>query len=310
MSVSQLVFATGIGLMVPLLWAALGETITELSGTINVGVEGVMVLAAFATGYVYQHDGGAVAALLAAIAVGIACGAFLSFLYVRRRADQIVSGILFTAAASALALVLAQQDTTPTTIKSIPRLSVPLLSDIPWIGDVAFNQNALAYAALAAVPCTHYLMQHTWFGLHARAAGERPLVDEVAGVSVRGIRYFALTLGCTLVAVGGGTLVLSTAGTFESGIVNGRGFIALAVVVLARWTPHKAILGALLFGLSQALQFQARGIWGLSALPSDVLLMIPFVLAIFALVAGRHSRYPTAVGEPYRPRAEVGPNSQ
>lgn len=306
MSTVQLVLATGITLMAPILWAALGELITEQSGTLNVGIEGVMILAAFTTALVFQRSGSPALAVLAALGSGLVCAVLLGALYIRRGTDQIVTGIVFSSAAVGVAAVLSEKTlgSGSVEVSSLPTLSVPLLSKLPWIGPILFEQNALVFAALVAVPCVWYLMHRTWFGLHARAAGERPIVPETAGLSVRGIRYVGLGLGCALTAVGGATLVLSVAGTFQPGVTNGRGYIALAVVVLARWSPYRAVLGALIFGLAQALQFQADSVAVLKDVPTSILLMVPYVVAVLVVLFTHGSRYPGAAGAPYRPRAE------
>jgi general nucleoside transport system permease protein len=306
MTTAQLVLATGIALLAPILWAALGELITEVSGVINVGIEGVMIVGAFATVLAFQRTGSSVAAIVAAAATGLACAVVLGALYVGRAADQIVTGIVFSSAAVAIAAVLAEKTLASDAVKvsSLPAVEVPVLSTLPWLGPVLFRQNVLIYGALLAVPCVAYLMHHTWFGLHARAAGERPLAIETAGVSVRGVRFTALIMGCLLVAIGGATLVLSTATTFQPGVTGGRGYIALAVVVLARWHPGRAVLAALIFGLAQALQFQADRVPLVENVPTTLVLMTPYAVAVVVVLLARGSRYPAAVGAPYRPRTE------
>jgi simple sugar transport system permease protein len=303
MSSAQTVLASGIALMAPVLWASLGELITEQAGLLNLGIEGVMIMAAFGCALAYQETGSPLAALAVAIVCGLLAAALLGVLYIRLNADQIVTGIVFGGAMTGLAAVLTERYLLDSHVSSIGTVSIPALSGLPWIGSVLFEQNALVYAAVLAIPCVYYLLHKTWFGLHARAAGERPLVDETAGISVRGIRAVALTLGCVLIAVGGATLVLSTSGTYTVGMTGGRGYIALAVVVLARWNPFAAALGALLFGLAQALQFDIGSIPLVSHLPQDIVLMIPYIVAATVVLFTRGSRYPEAVGTPYRPQA-------
>jgi len=300
MTVLELVIATGVALMAPILWAALGELITELSGTLNIGIEGVMIFAAFTTALVYQQTGNAGLAVTAAVASGVATGAALSVLYIRIGTDQIVTGIVFTAIALGIATVLAESLLGGARTASLPAVRIPLLSNIPVVGSVLFAHNLLVYSAILAVPCVAYLVRRTWFGLHLRAAGQYPLVVETAGLNVRALRSVALVLGCVMVAMGGATLILSTASTFQPGSTGGRGFIALAVVVLARWNPFAAILGALVFGLAQAFQFQAGQLPLVSSIPYDFVLMTPYLAAVAVVVVVQGSRYPAAVGVPYR----------
>ena len=303
MSTTQLVLASGITLMAPVLWASLGELVSEQAGVMNIGIEGVMILAAFVAALVYQRTGSAVEAVVLSLLAGLGCGVILAVLFVWLRTDQIVTGIVFVGLATGLAAVLSEQYLDNARVASIGAWSVPLLSDLPWIGTVLFDHNILVFAAIVAIPVIAYLLHGTWFGLHARAAGERPLVDETAGLSVRGIRTVAVLIGCVMAAMGGVTLVLSTAGTFTPGITAGRGYLALAVVVLARWNPVGAGLAAFLFGVAQALQFQVAGIPLLSGLPQDIVLMIPYVVAATVVLVTSGSRYPEAVGVPYRPQA-------
>jgi simple sugar transport system permease protein len=147
------------------------------------------------------------------------------------------------------------------------------------------------------------LLQKTWFGLSVRATGEAPRAVEAAGLNVLRLRYPAVILGCVLISLGGATLVASTSGGFVLGITAGRGFIALAVVVLVQWKPLLAVLGALLFGVAQSLQFQAQSLGPLADIPSEFILMLPYLVTILAVVIARGSRYPAAVGVPFRRHA-------
>jgi general nucleoside transport system permease protein len=179
-------------------------------------------------------------------------------------------------------------------------VSVPLLRDLPWIGDVLFRQSLIVYVVIALVPVVFYLTRRTWFGLYARAASEYPRAAESAGLSVPWLRSTAVVIGCMLTAVGGAQLFAS-AGGFVSGYTSGRGFIALAIVVLARWNPFAVLGASLLFGVTQALQFEARNIGLLADVPTSILVALPYVVTIVAVVLARGSRYPAGVGIPFRP---------
>jgi general nucleoside transport system permease protein len=301
---AQNIFILGVALMVPMLWAALGETIVEQSGVLNVGVEGVMLIGAFCTAYGVDKGGSLYIGLLFAIGAGIASGAVLSLLYVRLGTDQIVTGILFNVFAFGLTTTLAQKYVSATAVTPFPKLKIPGFGDIPWLGKILFRQDALVYAAFIAAPIVFYLVQRTWFGLYARAASEHPRAAESAGLDVWRLRYVAVILGCALTAVGGAVL-FSNSGGFVAGLTNGRGFIALAVVVLARWNAFWVVAASLLFGVAQALQFQVEHLGPLQHVPPDMLIALPYAVTILAVIIARGSRYPAAIGVPYRPSAKA-----
>jgi ABC-type uncharacterized transport system permease subunit len=298
------VFTLGVALMVPMLWAAYGELIVEQSGVLNVGIEGVMLIGAFAAAVGVNYGGSIYLGLLIAIGAGMLSGLVLALFYVRLGTDQIVTGILFNVFAFGLTTTLAQRYVNAGVVTALPRWKIPLLGDIPYLGDIVFNQDLLVYAALLAAPVIFYLVHRTWFGLYARAASEHPRAAESAGLNVWDLRYVAVVLGCALVAVGGVSL-FSNSGGFVSGLTNGRGFIALAVVVLARWNPFGVVAASLLFGVTQALQFQSQNLGPLKHVPPEIMIALPYIVVILAVVFARGSRYPSAVGVPYRPSVKT-----
>ena len=301
MNVTVAVFSIGVSLMAPILWAALGELVVEESGVINVGIEGVMLIGCFAAAIGYRYAAGLYVGLVLAVGAGALCGIVLCAPYVRLGADQIVTGIVFNLFAVGLTTTLYQKYLGGGVAATFPDLKIPGLGDIPWLGKILFRHNFLVYAAFLAAPVVFCLVRRTWFGLYARAASEHPRAAEAAGLDVWRLRYPAVVFGCMLAAVGGATLVLTTSGGFVPGMTEGRGFIALAVVVLARWNPFGVILGCLLFGVAQALQFQVQNLGPLANVPSDFVLAFPYVVTVLAVVFARGSRYPAAVGVPYRP---------
>lgn len=301
MSTSQTIVSLGIALMIPMLLAALGELIIEQAGVINVGIEGVLLIGAFGTAVGVNYGGESIwVGLLVAAGAGMACGIVLAVLYVRLGTDQIITGILFNIFAFALTTTLAAKYVSASPSASFPEWDIPLLQSIPWLGEVLFKQDLLVYAALLAAPLVFYLVRRTWFGLYARSAAEFPRASESAGLNVFRLRYVAVVLGCTITAVGGAQLFANSGG-FVSGYTNGRGFIALGIVVLARWNPLATVAAALLFGIAQALQFQSQNLGFVSDVPTHVLVALPYVVTIAAVVLARGSRYPAAVGVPFRP---------
>jgi general nucleoside transport system permease protein len=300
-STSQTLFSLGIALMVPMLFAALGELIIEKSGVLNVGIEGVMLIGAFGAAVgVNYGDGSIWIGVLIAVGAGLVCGLILALLYVRLGTDQIVTGIMFNIVAFALTTTLSAKYVHASESADFPKWNVPLVHDLPWVGNVLFEQDVLVYASVALAFGVFYLMRRTWFGLYARAASEFPRAAESAGLNVWRLRYVAVIVGCVLTAIGGAQLFANSGG-FVAGYTNGRGFIALAIVVLARWNPLMVVLASLLFGVTQALQFEADRLGFLGDIPSHILIALPYILVLVAVVFARGSRYPAAVGIPFRP---------
>jgi simple sugar transport system permease protein len=297
----QTLFSLGIALMVPMLFAALGEVIIEKSGVLNVGIEGVLLVGAFAAAVGVNYGNGSIwVGLLVAIGAGVVCGIILALLYVRLGTDQIVTGIMFNILAFGLTTTLAAKYVHASESAQFPDWHIPLLHDIPGVGNVLFDQDVLVYASIVLAALVFYLTRRTWFGLYSRAASEFPRAAESAGLNVWRLRYAAVIVVCVLAAVGGAELFANSGG-FVAGYTNGRGFIALAIVVLARWNPFWVVAASLLFGVAQALQFEADKLGFLGDIPSHVLVALPYILVLAAVVFARGSRYPAAVGIPFRP---------
>jgi simple sugar transport system permease protein len=293
-------FVIGLQLMVPILLAALGEAITEKGGVLNVGIEGVMVIAAFTTAFAGINSGNVTVAILAGTGAGIASGAVLAFAYVRRGMDQIVTGLMFNLLAIGFMGVLHSIYLAGKNGPTLPLIRIPGIADIKWIGSIISQQNAMLYVALAMIVVVHFALYRTWWGLYLRAAGERPMAAESGGLDIRRLRYPAVIIGCALAGMGGGALVLTTSGGFVPGMTAGRGFIALGVVVLARWRPVFIFAAALGFGLAQGLQFLAARVDALAVLPGQVWIALPYAVTVAVVVFAPGSRYPAAVGIPYR----------
>jgi general nucleoside transport system permease protein len=274
----------------PILFAALGETIIERAGVLNLGIEGTMLLSAF-TGFLAAHLTGSVwLGLLVAMLTGVVLSVLLGFLTVTLGLNQHVSGLGITLLASGLALyifriVYGGSSTPPSLETSFPLLPI---ANRTWL-EPLFSQYWLTYLAIILVPFLGWLLAQTRFGLRVRSVGMNPEAADVAGVNVYRVRYQALILGGALIGLGGAFLSLAQLGAFTHGVVNGRGWVAIAIV----------IFGALLFGFVQALQLrlQAQGV----PLPYEALLALPYVVTIIVLaVAGRNASYPAALLKPYR----------
>lgn len=284
----------------PLLLAALGETIVQRAGIINIGLEGLVIGGAFGA-LVGATHGGAGIGLLVGIAAGIAL-AILFYVFVDLLGtDQIVTGtaitILGLGLTGALYRTMYGASGAALSIDTIAPISIPVLSAIPLIGPALFRQPLVTYFAYALIPATWWWMYRTHGGLALRAIGESPNAALVSGVPISRYRLAALCFGGALGGLAGATLVVAQVGTFAEGMSAGRGFIAIAVVVLGRWNPIGVALAALVFGAAMAVQFWIQAL-GLD-IPYQIVLALPYVLTLAALagIAGR-VRAPVALGKP------------
>ena len=290
---------TGFQLAIPILFASLGETLMEQSGVLNIGIEGVMLIGAFVTALTTINGGSIPMAILAGIGSGVLMGMVLSLLYVRLGLDQVVTGLMFNLFTFGFTALLHGIWIGGKIGGTLENLDLPLVRDIPWLGEILGRQNAMFYFAIAMSFIVFVLLRKTWLGLYIRAVGEQPSAAESSGLDVWKLRYTAVIFGAVLTAFAGSALVLSSSGGFVPGLTSGRGFIALAVVVVARWNPLVVALVALLFGMTQGLQFLAGRIGALADIPDQVWLSLPYVAAIAVLLQSRGIMYPKAVGVPY-----------
>jgi simple sugar transport system permease protein len=297
------IITIGIGLAVPILWAALGEIIAEQAGVINIGVEGVMLIAALITAMVMSAVDNFLISMLAGLGVGIAVGVVLGWFYVYRGMNQIITGIVFNIFALGLttALFTYAEYLSEELQRTLPNVSIPLLSDLPWVGEAVFQQDLTFYGAVLASLVVFHLLLRSWFGLYVRAAGQRPSAVVSTGRDVRRVRFAAVIFACAMAGIGGATLVLSVAGSFNVNLTAGQGIVALAVVVLARWNPFVTVIACIVFGMARALQFQVENLGVLADVPVEVWIALPYIVTIVALVFARGSRYPPALGIPFIP---------
>lgn len=292
----------GVALAVPLLLASLGEIMAEKSGVINVGIEGMVLagaLAGFAGSFVAHSPW---AGALAAAGAGVALAALLALLSVRYGSDQVVVGTAINILALGLTGVFARALFPDATAGAAPFAAAPILglSHLPFIGTALFSQNALGYLAWLLVPLCWFFLFRTRPGLRLRAAGEYPEAAEGAGVHVGRVRTLATLWGGGLAGLAGAYLSIGYTNGFVENMSGGRGFIALAVVILGRWNPLGAAVAALLFGLASALQYQFQATT--VRVPHQLLLALPYLLTLAALLLRSRlkSSPPAALGEPYR----------
>ncbi len=293
------ILASGIRLATPYLYAAIGETFSQKSGVLNLGVEGQMLLGSFAAFYVTYTTGNLWFGLLAAIMVGAFMGLAMAFVTVHLQAKQGISGIGFYLFGLGMSDLLFQKLMgTVETVRGFPRVSIPILSGIPGVGDIFFNQNILVYGAYLLVPIAWFVLNKTTLGLKIRSVGENPDAADSLGVSVKRIRYFTIILGGILSGIAGASLSIALLNVFQQNMTSGLGFIAVALVYFGGWRPLGVLGGALLFSLVNSLQLWIQ-VLGLP-IPSELAVMMPYILTIIVLVATASKiRSPSALTKPF-----------
>lgn len=296
-------WAASLRIATPLIFGVLGALLCERAGVLNLGIEGIFVVGAM-TGWMAVWLGGSLwtGVIVAAVAGG-AFGALHALLTVGMGLSQHVSGLgitLFaTSAASFTYRTALPQVTSPPRIEPFRALDIPVLSDLPFIGPVLFQQTALTWLALAMVLIVWWVMERSALGVAIKAVGDNPDAVNAQGLSVRRLRTGAIIAGSALMALGGAFLTMSAFDAFFFGMVNGRGWICIALVIFASWRPGKALLGALLFGMFDALQVRLQTEAG-AVVPGQIFLMAPYILSIIALViAARRADYPRALLQPW-----------
>ena len=277
---------------------------TERAGVLNLGIEGIMLLGAM-TGFTAAYFSGNLwLGVAAAAATGIVFGTLMGLLTVSLGLSQHVSGLGVTLLCSGLAFFLYRlvfgQPSQPPNVEAFDTVPLPLLADIPGLGPVLFDQFALVYIVFLLVPLSAFLLYRTPWGLNLRTVGENPQAAASAGVSVAALRYQALIVSGMLMGVAGAYLAIAQFNAFTFGVISGRGWVCIALVVLGQWDPWRVALAALLFGSVDALQLRLQSA-GAIDLPYQVFLMMPFVVTILGMaVLARSARAPAALLIPFR----------
>ncbi|HAB38047.1 MAG TPA: ABC transporter permease [Rhodobacteraceae bacterium] len=297
-------WAAAIRIASPLIFATLGELICERAGVLNLGIEGIMVSGAFA-GWMAVYSGtGLWSGVCIAMLVGMLFGLLHSTLTVPFGLSQHVVGLgvtLLATSSTYYAYRLALPEvTSPPKIEAFQPYEVPILVDIPLIGTALFSQTPLTYLALVLVVLVAVILYRTPLGLAVRAAGENPAAVAAQGLSVTAIRMGAVIVGSGLMAVGGAFLTMSAFDSFFFEMVNGRGWICIALVVFGSWQPGKALLGAVLFAAFDALQIRVQQTSFGTQIPYQFFLMMPYILSILALIImSRRAEVPAALMIPF-----------
>jgi ABC-type uncharacterized transport system permease subunit len=295
------VLSAAVRLATPLVYTALGEIFAERSGVINLGVEGIMLLGGFAGFSAAVLTNSLWLGVLGGMLIGALMGLVFALLCVTLRSGQIVTGLAFLILSSGMAIYFYRiqfggMKVLPH-VTPFPQLSLPVLSQIPFLGPVLFDQNILTLLVLALVPICAAVLATTRFGLRVNAVGEVPAAADTVGIRVARIRTVCVVLGGALAGLGGAYFPLAELGIYSNSMIGGRGFIALALVVFGRWEPLLALAGGLLFGVINAIQirFQFLG----SQIPAQFLVMMPYLLTILVMLVGRVRKAPGALGVPY-----------
>jgi simple sugar transport system permease protein len=284
----------------PLIFATLGELFCERAGILNLGIEGTMFLGAFAGFTVASLSGSVWIGLLGAIISGILAGLLMSLFAVRLGVNQHVSGLGITLLATAVSLFLfrvifGENQNLPSIV---PFQQLEIFPNNPILHEI-FSQYLLTYIAIAIVPVVWFIIFRTNYGLRIRSVGDNPEATDAAGINVYRLRTSALVIGSALMAVGGAFLSIAQLGKFTFGIIEGRGWVCIALIIFGNWQPIKVLWGALLFGGVQALQSRLQ-LTGLK-LPYELFLALPYIVTILALtLAGRNAAYPAALLKPYK----------
>lgn len=300
-TLTELLSAT-LRIATPLMFAALGGLLSERAGTFAVGIEGMMLAGAFGGALAALATGSTAMGLLVSLLAGTALALVVAIATTRFRADQMVTGlavnILSLGLTSFLLRGLFGGRTPIIRLPTLPAWPVPLLSETPLLGPVLFRQPLLVYAGFLLVIPVAVFLGKTRTGLMLRAVGENPEAAFAVGTNPQTVRILAILAGGAFAGLGGAVLSLQEVGTFTDGMTNGRGFIALAAIIVGRWNPFGAMAGCLLFGAVAALESRIQG-WGLPV-SSYVVQMVPYLVALALLAGiGRSARMPGAIGVPF-----------
>lgn len=292
-----------VGLSIPLIFGALGGVISERVGVINVAIEGQLLAGAFVSAVVASVTGQVLLGLVAAMVAGMLVSFVLAAFAIKYLVDQVIVGVVLNVLVTGLtsflfSQVLAPNASTLNTPPRFDRIPIPLLSEIPILGPVLFRQTIIVYLMYIAVALVFFGLFYTKWGLRLRSVGEHPQAADTVGINVLSTRFWNVSLAGAIAGLGGAYFTLGSSGAFNKEMTAGAGFIALAAVIFGQWDPIRATLAALLFGFASNLQ-NVLGIIG-SPVPSEFMLMLPYLVTIFAVagVVGR-VRGPAAAGKPY-----------
>jgi general nucleoside transport system permease protein len=293
------ILSSAIRLATPYLYASIGEMFSQRSGVVNLGVDGIMLVGAYAAFFVALNTGNLWLAVLAAACVGLLMGLFMSLISVTLQAEQGISGIgLYMFGLGLSSLLFRVTIGTVKTVVGFPQANIPLLADIPVVGEIFFQHSIMVYGAFLLVPVAWFVLEKTTWGQRIKAVGQNPAAADSLGISVSRVRYACVCLGSMLAGVAGASLSVALLNLFQENLTAGLGFIAVALVYFGGWRPAGILVGTLLFSSVNALQLwmQVLGV----KIPSDLAVMLPYILTIAALaVTTNRERQPAALNKPF-----------
>lgn len=296
------VLAATIRLATPILLGSLGGIYSQRAGILNLGLEGTMTIGAVAAFIAAFYTGSLWAGVLAAMLACLLFSLIMGWLSVTMKANQVIAGTALTILGVGLAAFMYRTifgiQELPPQVEPFAALPVPVLSKLPFVGPILFSHNALVYLAFILVAVTWVILEKTVFGLNIKVVGEHPRAADSKGIHVGRVRYAALMIEGLYAGIAGAFMSTAYMNSFMDTIITGRGFIAVAVVVFARWHPVRAMWGALIFGFASALQMRLQAVG--ANIPNQFLLMLPYVLTILVLIsASKKAEFPAAYTQPY-----------
>ena len=294
------ILTSAIRLATPYLFASIGETFAQLSGVLNLGVDGIMLVGAFAAFFVVLNTDNLWLGVLAALIVGLLMGLLMSVISVTFKAEQGISGIgLYMFGLGLSSLLFKVTVGTVKTVEGFQPIKIPVLGDIPIIGEIFFNHNIMVYMAFLLVPAAWWVLEKTTWGLRIKAAGQNPAAADSLGVNVDRVRYMSVCLGAMLAGLAGASLSIALVNLFQENLTAGMGFIAVALVYFGGWRPKGILGGALLFSSVSAFQLWVQ-VLGVN-IPSDVAVMLPYLLTIVALAfTMNRAQQPASLNVPFQ----------
>jgi len=295
--------AAGVRLATPILLASIGEIISERAGILNLGLEGIMLMGTLAGFVGSQLTSSPLVGAICGFLIGGLAGLLIAFMTITLYANQAIVGVVFNILGAGLTgfvfrvIYGVRTTTAPPRAVGFEPLAIPVLKDLPFIGEILFQQSPLVYVAIILVPLSAIFLFRTRFGLMIRAVGGHAQAADTMGIDVYKVRYAAVILGSALAGLGGAFLSLQM-GIFRDGMTQNRGFIAIAIVTFAQWNPWGALGGAFLFGVADSLQLHLQA-FGFK-IPYQFLLMLPYVLTVIVLIiSSRRARPPSVLAVPY-----------
>lgn len=297
------ILSRAIMMSTPLLLGAMAEVYAERTGMMITAIEGIFLMGAWG-GFVGTYMTGSILlGILLAMLCGLVTAALYGVITVYMRQQQIVTGTAINILAAGFCAffyrVLFGIPTSPLKIETLPKIALPLLSKIPVIGVVLFNQNILTYFVYLLIPVAYFVLFKTSLGLTLRSTGENPEAVDVAGLNVNRIRFLTVLVAGAAGGLAGSFYTLGYLGMFTSGIIGGRGWIAFAICFLGNWNPKGAVIGTLVFGLADAVSIYIQSVSGATIFPNELIIALPYILTIVLTISRKSFNVPAKLGVPY-----------